>query len=204
MSEDAAEAAGKWQHWYENVAKGTVESIYYIVSVPEIWAGPLGTDHRYSGLSVKIGRARNVTKRLANLRTGSSADLIIHALEPGSPSLERQRHKQFAEDRRQGEWFSCSLNLTTHIFNTWARNNALPPEQQIEVLRLQDRIDALLKARDLIGGAPDMINPSLDEPWEGTVLLDFAYAGWRVSMDKPLRPGAIQIDPETLARYGFK
>ena len=189
--EAALDAGRKWQHWYSNVPSGTVESIYYIVSVPDIWPGPHEGGNRYSGLRVKIGRARDVRRRLADLRTGTSADLIIHALEPGSPQLERQRHDEFQADRRQGEWFSCSPPLMAHIFKTWERNNALPPEHQIEILRLQDRIDMLMAARRAVGGSFDMINPSLEEGWRGTVLVDLAYAGWRVSMKSPLRPGAI-------------
>lgn len=199
--EDARVAAREWLHWYENVGKGRVESLYYIVSVPDGWVGPAERSHRYSGLRVKIGRALDVERRLADLRTGTPTDLIIHALEPGSPNLEKQRHLEFASDRRHGEWFSCSPRLANHIFRTWKRNNALPPEHQIEVLLLQHRIDALMKARDLLGGMPDMVNPSLDEPWKGKVLVDLAFSGWRVSLGKPLRPGAIPFDPEALIRY---
>lgn len=170
-----------------------MESIYYIVSVPDIWPGPHEGGHRYSGLRVKIGRARDVRRRLADLRTGTSADLFIHALEPGSPQLERQRHDEFQADRRQGEWFSCSPPLMVHVFKTWERNNALPPEHQIEILRLQDRIDMLMAARRAVGGSFDMINPSLEERWSGKVLLDLAYAGWRVSWNSPLRPGAAPL-----------
>ena len=198
--EAARDAAREWRHWYSNVPAGTVESIYYIVAVPDIWPGPPKGGHCYSGLRVKIGRARNVRKRLADLRTGTSADLIIHALEPGSPQLERQRHGEFQTDRRQGEWFSCSPPLTAHIFKTWERNNALPPEHQIEILRLQDRIDTLMRARQAIGGSFDMINPSLDERWKGKVLVDLAHSGWRVSIGAPLRPGAIPIFPDQFFR----
>ena len=196
----AVNAARTWLHWYSNVATGTAESIYYILSVPDAWPGPPEGSHRYSGLRVKIGRSRDVMKRLSNLRTGTSADLIIHALEPGSPQLEARRHSEFASDRRQGEWFACSPPLAEHIFRTWERNNALPPEHQIEIRLLHDRIDALRAARRLIGGPPDMVNPSIEEPWTGNVLVDLAYAGWRVSIGRPLRPGAIEIDPNSLLR----
>lgn len=146
----------------------------------------------YSGLQVKIGRAHDVTKRLADLRTGTPTDLIIHALEPGSAQLEKQRHLKFQTDRRQGEWFSCSPPLTAHILRTWTRNRVLPPEHQIEILRLLERIQILVAARRAVGGSFDMINPSLHEPWKGTILLDMAYSGWRVARRNP-RPGAIPI-----------
>ena len=191
--EMAREAGRKWRHWYSNVWTGTAESIYYMVSVPDGWPGPQEGAHRYSGLRVKIGRAGNVRRRLSDLRTGTPTDLIVHALEPGSSQLEGQRHREFHSDRRQGEWFSCSPSLMTHMWKTWEKNNALPPEHQIEVIRLQERIDALMASRQLVGGSFDMINPSLDEPWKGKVLVDLAYSGWRISMGSPLRPGAFPI-----------
>ena len=86
------------------------------------------------------------------------------------------------------------------LVNTWERNSALPPEHQIEILRLQDRINTLMKARQVVGGFFDMINPSLDERWKGKVLVDLAYSGWRVSVDAPLRPGAIPISPDQFFR----
>ena len=196
--EAAHDAARNWSHWCSGVATSTVESIYYIVSVPDTWPGPPENGHRYSGLRVKIGRARDVRKRLADLRTGTPTDLLIHALEPGSPQLERQRHDEFQTDRRQGEWFSCSPPLTDHIFKTWKRNRMLPLEHQVEILRLQERIEVLTGARQALGGSFDMINPSLDEPWKGTVFLDMAYAGWRVSMNP--RPGAIPISIREFSR----
>ena len=194
----ALDALRRWLHWNSNVSTGTVESIYYVLSVPDVWAGPPEGSHRYSGLRVKIGRARDVMRRLADLRTGTPNHLIIHALEPGSPEIEARRHSEFSSDRRQGEWFACSPRLASHIFATWERNNALPREHQVEVLILQDRIDALMEARRLLEAPPDMVNPSIDEAWTGTVLLDLAYSGWRVSLGRPIRPGAIEIDPASL------
>ena len=44
--------------------------------------------------------------------------------------------------------------------------------------------------------APDMVNPDL-ESWEGNVLVDLAYTGWRVSIGHPIRPGAVEINPQT-------
>jgi hypothetical protein len=195
--EEALAVARGWLDWYMNVGSGRVESIYYIVEVPAAWAGPPTPDHRYSGLRVKIGRTKNVMERLANLRTGSAGDLIIHALEPGSSRIEAMRHREFASDRTQGEWFRCSPELAGHMIKTWHRNNALPRPHQAEVILLQERIDALLKVRELLGGAPDMVNPSLSESWEGNVLVDLAYSGWRVSTGRPLRPGGRILDPET-------
>lgn len=170
---EAGDAARLWIRWYDAVPHGRVSSVYYILAVPELWAGPTPGSHRYSGLQVKIGTAKNVRRRVQNLRTGTSAALIVHALEPGGVEVERRRHEQFAVDRRQGEWFACSPALTRHMYQTWKRHNALPPEHQAKVVELVNKIDALKVVRDAMGGPPDMINPSLNEEWRGKILVDF-------------------------------
>ncbi len=141
--DSALQAARVWIDWFENVPLGRTESIYYILAVPETWPGlPTGA-HSYSGLHFKIGRAKHVNKRLQNLQTGTSSKLILHALEPGNVKLERVRHEQFATERRQGEWFSCSPHLVRHVFDTWKRHRELPPKHQGEIMMLMDRIEIL-------------------------------------------------------------
>ncbi|WP_071190948.1 GIY-YIG nuclease family protein [Trichormus sp. NMC-1] len=176
--EQATEDAHKWMDWFKKCPSGTVESIYYILAVPETWAGPPTGTHPYSGLQVKIGRTKNVLRRLQNLRTGTSGQLIIHALEPGGFEIERIRHKMFESDRRQGEWFACSPALTQHIFAIWSHYKVLPREHQYLVLQLQQRIDILRRVRAVFGGPPDMINPSLNEPWFGKIFIDLVNPSW--------------------------
>jgi hypothetical protein len=176
--DQAVEDARKWIDWFENFPSGNVESIYYILSVPETWAGPPSGSHAYSGLHVKIGRTKDVLRRVQNLRTGTSGQLIVHALEPGGAKVERMRHKSFEADRRQGEWFACSPELAKHIFSTWSHYRVLPREHQHLVLALVQRIEILRAVRKLYDGAPDMINPSLNEPWAGKVLIDLIHPNW--------------------------
>jgi hypothetical protein len=167
--------AQSWADWAEHVAEGTRESIYYILSVPETWAGPPPGAHSYSGLHFKIGRSKDVMRRIQNLQTGASGDLIIHALEPGYAEREGQLHVQFEEERRSGEWFSASPQLMRHVFQTWKRNRMLPPEHQSKVVQLFDRIGVYKLMRQALGGAPDMVNPSLNEEWHGSVFVDLVY-----------------------------
>jgi Meiotically up-regulated gene 113 len=174
----ATEDAGQWIDWFEKFPTGTVESIYYILAVPETWAGSPPGAHPYSGLQVKIGRTKDVLRRLQNLRTGTSGQLIIHALEPGGSDLERIRHKQFELDRRQGEWFACSPGLTEHIFKIWDHYRVLPHEHQYLVLEFHERIKILRGVRKVFGGTPDMINPSLNESWFGNIFIDLVYPKW--------------------------
>lgn len=168
---DAERSARRWYEWTQNVPSGKAESIYYILGVPITWPGPAPGTHRYSGLHFKIGRTRNILKRLQNLRTGTSEDLILHALEPGNAQIESARHETFKTDRRQGEWFAASRELCQHVLDTWARNLILPPEHQQKVMQFAERsrIYAGLRAS---GATFDMINPSLNDPWHGFVFLD--------------------------------
>jgi len=163
-----------WLHWYDNVAKGDADTIYYILAVPQTWLGPGKGTHRYSGLHVKIGRTNDVRKRVANLRTGTADQLIVHAIEPGDSKVEAKRHKQFESDRRQGEWFRCSPALVRHIFDTWKRNNLLPPEDQQAILALHERIQIYQSVNE--SGTFDMVNPSLNEDWRGRVFVDLVHA----------------------------
>lgn len=174
----AIEKAEQWIDWYEKFSSGTVESVYYILAVPETWVGAPPGAHPYFGLQVKIGRTKDVIRRLKNLRTGTSDQLVIHAVEPGGADVERIRHKQFESDRRQGEWFMCSPVLTKHILHTWSHYKVLPREHQYLVMQVLQRVEILKRMRKVFGGAPDMINPSLNEPWFGNVFLDLVHPPW--------------------------
>ncbi|EGQ9976511.1 GIY-YIG nuclease family protein [Vibrio vulnificus] len=170
-----------WSDWANQVCLGTIDSIYYIIQVPDTWAGPHENAHQFQGLFVKIGRSKNVLTRLRNLQTGTFGQLVIGALEPGGSKREAELHKKFARLRRQGEWFSCNQELCDHIFNTWYRNKMLPPEHQHEMLRLAERINAYMHVKKLLGKTPDTINPSLDEDWHGVTFVDLVYS----SLAKP-------------------
>lgn len=164
--------------WANNVSSGKVSSIYYILQVPDTWAGSSDKNNPYSGLYVKIGRSNNVLKRLSNLQTGAFGQLILHALEPGGSEKENYLHEKFSNERRQGEWFVCTKELTKHIFTTWFKNKMLPPEHQIKIMQLAERIGIYSHVHTLMGGKPDLVNPSISEPWECEkyVLVDMIYS----------------------------
>ncbi|HDU5814323.1 TPA: GIY-YIG nuclease family protein [Klebsiella aerogenes] len=168
----------EWQTWANNVSSGKVSSIYYILQVPDTWSGSSDKNNPYSGLYVKIGRSNNVLKRLSNLQTGTFGQLILHALEPGGSEKENYLHEKFSNERRQGEWFICTKELTKHIFTTWFRNKMLPPEHQIKLMQLAERIGIYSHVYSLMGGRPDLVNPSISEPWECEkyVFVDLVYS----------------------------
>ncbi|WP_449540923.1 GIY-YIG nuclease family protein [Enterobacter ludwigii] len=175
---DANSWMEEWQTWANNVSSGKVSSIYYILQVPDTWPGSSDKNNPYSGLYVKIGRSNNVLKRLSNLQTGTFGQLILHALEPGGSEKENYLHEKFSNERRQGEWFICTKELTKHIFTTWFRNKMLPPEHQIKLMQLAERIGIYSHVHSLMRGKPDLVNPSISEPWEceKNVFVDLVYS----------------------------
>jgi len=195
--DEALTLARAWAEWHTGAPEGKVESIYYILAVPETWAGPPPGAHLYSGLRVKIGLAKDVRRRLENLRTGTPEKLIVHALEPGSRQVERQRHGQFSQDRRQGEWFVCSPALTRHMWDAWRRHRLLHPEDAAQIAELVlERIPILRGVRETMGGPPDLVNPALDDDWRGKkVFMDLVYANPLVPRKKVKRYTDFEILP---------
>lgn len=59
---------------------------------------------------VKIGTSRRPRQRLRSIRHDE-----LLAFERGDRLLERQRHRQFAEAREGGEWFTLTPALAAHI-----------------------------------------------------------------------------------------
>ncbi|GEM_PF-2505895 len=171
----AMKDAKSWANWADNLPKDKADSIYYIMGIPETWAGPSPGNQAFSGLHMKIGRSKNVHKRLQNLKTGTSDDLYLLALEPGSPTIEKIRHKQFASDRRKGEWFVCTPKLFQHVIYTLGKNRLLPREHQNRWVLMTERIQAYREIRKLVGFTPEMVNPSINEEWKGSVFMDFVF-----------------------------
>ncbi|MGF1685060.1 GIY-YIG nuclease family protein, partial [Photobacterium minamisatsumaniensis] len=171
-ADEAIEETSKWYLWAKTLPNGKADSIYYIIEVPETWSGPHDLKNLFSGLRVKIGRSNNPLKRLSNLQTGCSGELIICALEPGHSKKESELHKLFSKERRQGEWFVCTPKLFEHLKEVLTKNTMLPPEHRCKLENVIERAYIYSSVRDVFGGAPDIVNPSLDEDWSGSVFVD--------------------------------
>lgn len=70
--------------------------------------------------AIKIGRAKNLEKRMKALQTSSPAKLkLIKAIQVDgnkkAQGLERSLHQQFREIRLTGEWFRAAANLREYI-----------------------------------------------------------------------------------------
>lgn len=99
-----------------------------------------------SGL-VKIGWSKDPTKRMGDLRSSSTTELIILRLIDGIMPLEGIFHRHFKELRVRGEWFKFHPDMLTITFDECAiapkapgparqRNRMLgvpdAPEEEIE------------------------------------------------------------------------
>lgn len=59
---------------------------------------------------VKIGTSGHPRRRLRSIRHDE-----LLAFEPGDRAVEQRRHREFADIREGGEWFTLTEQLRTHI-----------------------------------------------------------------------------------------
>lgn len=64
---------------------------------------------------VKIGTTVDLESRLRRFNQGRGVQCHVIAHEPGGPSLERERHRQFADAYLIGEWYWLPPDLVSHI-----------------------------------------------------------------------------------------
>jgi predicted GIY-YIG superfamily endonuclease len=70
--------------------------------------------------AIKIGRARDLQKRMKALQTSSPAQLrLVNSIQVNSAkeaeALEKSLHQQFREIRLAGEWFKAESNLMEYL-----------------------------------------------------------------------------------------
>jgi hypothetical protein len=65
---------------------------------------------------VKIGTTVDLKSRLARLgRENPAVTLQVLATEPGGPSVEFERHRQFTKSHQRGEWYWLTPDLVAWI-----------------------------------------------------------------------------------------
>lgn len=69
---------------------------------------------------VKIGRTKNLTKRIEALRVGLAHPIDAVYFDSKDRLMELEVHKMFAEDRLLGEWFRLSDALRTYLIKNVA------------------------------------------------------------------------------------
>lgn len=84
----------------------------------------------YERLRIKIGKSKNIVKRLAQLRTGSPYDLgLMGWIEANNDlNLEKQLHQKYKNKRAHLEWFNLSVSdvlqeLKSHSTNSYIALN---------------------------------------------------------------------------------
>ena len=66
--------------------------------------------------AVKIGIADNPISRLSDIQVGNPHELsLIKTIDNGTQAKEKRLHKQFAEQRLNGEWFKRSGTLAEYL-----------------------------------------------------------------------------------------
>jgi hypothetical protein len=65
--------------------------------------------------AVKIGYATDPIRRFSKIQSDTPGELSILGVEDGGKDRESQLHRQFAADRRRGEWFNLSTDIRAHI-----------------------------------------------------------------------------------------
>jgi hypothetical protein len=66
---------------------------------------------------VKIGFSRNVPKRKYSVQSSCPVPVRVIGLMKGTEATEKDLHKRFREDQRQGEWFLLSPKIREYIDN---------------------------------------------------------------------------------------
>lgn len=64
---------------------------------------------------IKIGRSRNVTRRIAHLRWETKHPIRLLISTPGGSDAETALHDQFTSHRVHGEWFRSSPGMVAVI-----------------------------------------------------------------------------------------
>lgn len=68
--------------------------------------------------AIKIGfTTGNPLRRLAALQTANCEDLVLLAVVDGSPQLEGEMHRRFAQNNVRGEWFDPTGALGEFVRN---------------------------------------------------------------------------------------
>ena len=107
----------------------------------------------------KIGRARNVEKRIRSLSTGSSSDLTLVASWPCDDASEHEAtmHESYSDLRVRGEWF----RIPDSILTVWREfsGKRIPRESEMEAWVTEAAL-RVFKAKD--GPTVEKLTP----PWK--------------------------------------
>lgn len=95
--------------------------------------------------AVKIGRAKDPKKRLAQLQTGNSNKLTLFAVvENVTPEYEFKLHKLMDHIRLEGEWFQLTDELIYFMINKTNTNFTTSFDEELSQNELKKVMDNLI------------------------------------------------------------
>jgi hypothetical protein len=95
---------------------------------------------------IKIGRAVNVLRRVANLQTSQPYPLQLIGHIAGGREREREIHLRFKHRRLNGEWFDPAPDLLRFIAEATAQE-AGTPEELLRTAEIIERLAAEIRSR---------------------------------------------------------
>jgi hypothetical protein len=98
-----------------------------------------------NGGPIKIGKATDVERRVADLQRTNPFTLRVLAVAEGGSTLETQLHQRFASDRKHNEWFEPSRELM-RLISDYASAGEAPQRNKI----VQHNMRVPESARDLL------------------------------------------------------
>lgn len=115
---------------------------------------------------VKIGVAKDVVRRLETMQTGNHERLTLLRTFEGDTAEERRLHRQFADHRLSGEWFSFTKAMLGDV-------------GLVEVTHQEPPLP----------DDPEPVAPKPLEPWEERL------KGFAVGFEHGIRMGRIPDEP---------
>ena len=105
-----------------------------------------------AGEAVKIGRTKNLARRLRALATGSAAPLELLAAVPGGRELEARLHRQWRHLHLRGEWFRADEALVRSAREQAAGPAPPTPAEAVRAAELRRVLAALDPAGQAAAG----------------------------------------------------
>lgn len=140
--------------------------------------------------AAKIGVANDLPARLACLQTGNHSTLEVIATAPGGTTEERHLHRELADIRRVGEWFSRPGDCLDEFWRLPGARLEIKPRRGVRP-SLANLARASLTDSSCVGVLASAMNVGQDDacschqfysdlkPWLSTIV------GWRsISSDR--------------------
>lgn len=99
--------------------------------------------------AIKIGKSRNVSRRLRQLNADAGESLTLLGAMPGSLSVEGKLHAIFSADNIKGEWFVETEKLLKFISENCCPLDEISEPDPGSAYVIKNKIPNLLKDRNI-------------------------------------------------------